>query len=103
MEELCEQFTLKELENEKLHVEASLLDEVLSRGNQCLQVKLCPICPFNREAFKNTLRKFWHPVKPVCFHELGFGLLLAKFEEFLDKTRVVRESPWNFDRNLVLC
>lgn len=58
--------------------------------------------PYNKEAFKNTLKKIWHIEKLVLFHELGFGLLMVEFEENLEKGRVLRESPWIFHRNLIL-
>lgn len=102
MEDQCDGLNLIELENEELHVESRPLDEVLFQGNHCLLVKLCSRQPFKREDFKSTLRKIWRPMNPVCFHELGSGLLLAEFENLLEKGRVMRDSPWNFDRSLVL-
>lgn len=102
VEELCERLTLTELEQEELLVEMSPLDEVLSRGNQCLVIKLCTRCPFNKEAFKAMLRKIWQLAELIYFHKLGFNLLLAEFEDNLDKNRVLCDSPWSFDRNLIL-
>lgn len=48
------------------------------------------------------MRKIWKPTKPIHFHELGSGIGLVEFEEKRDKERVMRDSPWNFDKCLIL-
>lgn len=53
-------------------------------------------------AFKTTMKKFWRLARSLHFHELGMGLMLAKFETKVDKKRVVTEGPSNFDMNLIL-
>lgn len=65
-------------------------------------IKLLSQKYFNREAFKATMRKVWKPTKPLWFHELGAGLLMAEFEDPSDKNRVIHDDPWNFDKCLIL-
>lgn len=91
--ELCERFTLTELEQEELVATMNPLSTMVSKGNHCLVIELCTSRPFNKEAFKFTLRKIWQPAKSVWFHELGFDLTLAEFEDYFDKKMMIRESP----------
>lgn len=51
-------------------------------------MKLLTSHPFNREAFKATMRKLWRPVKMMKYHKMDFGLLMLKYEEKLDKEMV---------------
>lgn len=62
--------------------------EVLNRGRNHLLVKILTQKYFNREAFKDTMKKFWKPTKPICFHELEVGMIMEKFEDLSDKNRV---------------
>lgn len=93
VEELCKCFTLTDLAQEELVATMNLLSNVVSRGNHCLVNKLCTGQPLHKEAFKSTLRKIWRLAKTVCFHELGFDLILAKFEDCMDKKWVTWDSP----------
>lgn len=54
------------------------------------------------EAFKQTLRKIWHPFKPLKFHEPGLGVILAEFSDANDKDHALDDGPWHFDKCLVL-
>ncbi|XP_042958115.1 uncharacterized protein LOC122293643 [Carya illinoinensis] len=58
--------------------------------------------PYNREAFKQTLKKIWRPVKKIWVKDLGSKILLVEFEDHQEKARVQCEGPWSFDRNLIL-
>lgn len=100
--ELCDQFNLIELEQEENFVEASSFDEVVAKGSFCLLAKLHTNRPFNWEAFKVTIQKIWRPLKMMKFYELGSGMISIEFEEKLDKDRVLCESAWNFDKELIL-
>lgn len=70
------------------------------QGANCLLVKLLTSKPFNREALKATMSKLWRPSKSLRFHEMGSSVLMFDFEEKLDKERVIRGSPWLFDKKL---
>lgn len=71
VENLCECLMITDLNKEETHVELSLVDEVVSRGKNCLLVKLLSKKYFNREAFKATMKKVWRPVKLLCFSEMA--------------------------------
>lgn len=98
----CERLMWMDLKQEEIAMEPSLVEEVNSRGQNCLLVKLLSQKYFNREAFKGKMKKVWKPVKPLCFCEMGMGMMLAEFEEPNDKTRVIRDGPWSFDKSLIL-
>lgn len=102
VDEIYDQLSPTELEEEEIHVESSVLEEVLKKGSHCLIGKLHTNHPYNRETFKSTMRKIWRAVKMIKFHELGMGMLLIEFEDKLDKDRVSRGGPWNFDKCLIL-
>lgn len=59
VEIICERLSLKELEQEAIQIDFGLLARVLSKGVNCLLVKLLLTKPFNREAFKATMKKCW--------------------------------------------
>lgn len=102
VEELCSQLNLAELEKEEFQVAASPLEEVISKGQNCLLTKFHTNRPYNREAFKTTMRKIWRPAKPIKFHEVGVGIMMVEFKEKADKDRILKEIPWNFDKCLLL-
>lgn len=73
--DLYDQLNLTKLEYEETLMEASPLEEVLTNEILCLVGKLLTNWMYNREAFKQTMKKIWLPTKPICFHyELGFGI-----------------------------
>lgn len=100
--QLCNRLQATELENKEIIVELESVEEVINRGKKCLLVKLLTNKYYNREAFKSTMKKIWRPVKPLCLSEIGDGLMMAEFEEYYDKLRVVCDGPWSFDKYLVL-
>lgn len=93
IDDLCGQLKLTELEQEAIHVDAQPLEEVIARGQHCLVTKLLTDRPYNREAFKVTMKKIWRLAKPVKFHEMGADMIMVVFEEKVDKTRVMRDGP----------
>lgn len=96
VEDLCDQITLTELE-EEVAVDIKSLEEVVMKGLCCLLLKLFTNGPYNREAFKVTLKKIWSLTSSVLFSKLVASIILAIFENITDKMRALRESPWKFD------
>lgn len=99
---LCECLSWTDLEQEEIVVTPNSIEEVWIRGKNCLLVKLLSMKYFNRKAYKATMKNVWKPIKPLRFHEMGAGMMLAEFEDPNDKNRVVRDGPWNFDKCLIL-
>lgn len=69
------------------------IEEVVSRGKNCLLVKLLTTMYYNGEAFNATMKKVWCHAKTLQFYEMGEGLVLVEFENCNDKLRVVRDGP----------
>lgn len=96
VEILCDRLRSTDLENEEVCLKMNLLEGVVNQENNCLFVKLLSNWYFNQETFKATMRKVWRPAKPLCFQEMGEGLMLAEFESQNDKTRVACDGSWHF-------
>lgn len=62
--------------------------------------KLLTFKYYNREAFKATMQRVWHLVKSLRFHNMGEGLMMAKFEMHI-KIRVW-DGPWSFEKSFIL-
>lgn len=99
---ICERLNPTKLEEEDIRIGPKAFREVVERGNNCLLLKLLLVRRFNREAFKQRLRKIWRLVKPIKFHEPGSSLFPAEFEDVNDKTHVLRNWSWYFDKSLIL-
>lgn len=102
VEELCDQLSLTELENEELQVHVSPLEEVISKGRNCLFAKLHTSRPYNQEAFMATMRKICRPIKLIHFLQVGSRMMMIEFEDRKDKERVLKKSPWDFEKCLLL-
>lgn len=102
LEELCQRLSLSEQQQEEILVDTTLLESHKNRGEKCLIMSLLTDKNYNREAFKQIMRKIWHPMKKVSFKDLGSRLILVEFEYCIEKDRVKRERPWSFDKHLVL-
>lgn len=55
------------LENEELVVDYNSIEEVVSRGKSYLLLRLLTTQYYNWEAFKNTMRRVWRPIKALRF------------------------------------
>lgn len=49
---------------------------------------------YNKEAFKQTVRKVWRLVKNISFKNSEPMMILVEFEDVKDGDRVSAESPW---------
>ncbi|XP_022841874.1 uncharacterized protein LOC111365549 [Olea europaea var. sylvestris] len=98
---LCAKLSLIAQEEDVLLVEE---DEVLipHRSDKCLLFKLLSSKHFNKEAFKGTMRRLWHPNRTLSIHDLFPNLHIAEFDDNRDKDRVKCEGPWVFGKQLVL-
>ncbi|XP_035547259.1 uncharacterized protein LOC118348856 [Juglans regia] len=102
LEFLYQHLSLSEKEKGEIHVESSLLESNITRGERCLVMSLLTDRYYNREALKNMMRKVWQPACKVPFKDLGSNLFLVEFEDDRDKQRILWEGPWSFDCYLVL-
>lgn len=100
--EMYQNLSLFEKERGELVVEPQDNESTVARRDKCLVVSLLIEKYYNRDAFKNTMRKIWQPVQKLVFKELGSKLLLVEFKDEHHGLRVMCKGPWSFDRNLVL-
>lgn len=66
----------------------------MERGSLCLLLKFLIARHYNKEAFKQMLRRIWHTQKQIKFYKLGTGWFLAEFKYVNDKEHVQRDGPW---------
>lgn len=57
LEEMYNLLSLFESENKEIEVDEELLAETISKGERCLIVSLLTNRHYNREAFKQTMKK----------------------------------------------
>ena len=58
--------------------------------------------PYNREAFKRTLRNLWKTEKGMSIRLIEDDIFLFSFDDEIDRDRVVNLEPWHFDNALVV-
>lgn len=75
---------------------------MITKESNYFIVKLHTSRTYNRKVFKNTIKIIWKPTMMIRFHEVGFDTLLVDFESKLNKEHVIHDSPWNFNKNIVL-
>lgn len=84
---------ITKLENEELVVDYNSIKEVVSKGKSCLLLRLLTTQYYNREAFKNTMRRVWCPIKALRFYKMGNSPLMAKFKQHNDKLKIMHDGP----------
>lgn len=87
MDNICKQLQSTDLENEEILVDFNSVAKVMDRGKMCLLMKLLTSKYYNREPFEAAMRRVWHPVKPLRFHDTREGLMIAKFELNSERSR----------------
>ncbi|KAF5464301.1 hypothetical protein F2P56_014388 [Juglans regia] len=95
-------FSLSEVEQADVGIQDSLQGSIDDHKDYCLIFSLLTRKFFNKEAFKSVMRTVWSPVKGVKFFDLGENVFLAQFADQGDKKKVCLNSPWSFNKNLVL-
>lgn len=74
-------------------------DEIFRRT---LAGKLWSDNTYNVRAFKQTIVQSWHLRNPVEIQDLSRNLYLFRFATRKDAENVLKNGPWNFDRNLLI-
>lgn len=65
--------------------------------------KLLNSKPFNKESLKHTMKNIWRTSEEVSVSEWKNGdRFLFSFKSELDRRRVLRGSPWSFDKSLLV-
>lgn len=58
--------------------------------------------PYSIRAFKQTITQAWRLKNPVEIQDLNKNLFLFRFSTKKDADAVLKNGPWNFDRNLLI-
>lgn len=85
LEKLYKRFSLTDQEDEEIQVEPNMLHDAAFRNGKCLIITLLTNRHYNKEAFKQTMKKIWHPVKLIKFSDLDPTLFLVEFDDVRDK------------------
>lgn len=102
IEELYKKLFLMEQEDEELLADVrKLLNERLKNG-LCLLVRVLTERPYNKEAFKTTVKRPCRYIKSLLFCDLSPSIMFVEFSDGRDKAPAVWEGPWFFDKRLVL-
>ncbi|KAJ1420313.1 Zinc knuckle CX2CX4HX4C [Sesbania bispinosa] len=84
-------------------VELIVLEEdCLKESDAWLIGRLATQSVYNVRAFKNTMMNVWKPRHGMEIHDIGRNLFSFRFFSAKDRDFVLKESPWNFDRSLVV-
>lgn len=79
VDSLCERLKLTKLENEEILIDLKSVQKVITRGKNCLLIKLLLVKYYNRKTFKATRKKVWCPTKAMKFVEMERDMMMAKF------------------------
>ena len=56
----------------------------------------------NMEAMKNVLSNVWKSFSGMSIKEVGDRLYIFKFENQMEKERVLMRQPWTFNKSLLV-
>ncbi|KAI8020717.1 hypothetical protein LOK49_LG03G03472 [Camellia lanceoleosa] len=71
-------------------------------ANLCLIVKILSLRPINLQTMWATLVLIWRLFRGVKFSVVEENLFLLQFDHLVDKTKVLTNEPWSFDKHLLL-
>ncbi len=57
----------------------------------------------NIDAVARTFRPLWKTERDFTIHDMGDNKALFMFEDKIDVERIIQNSPWAYDRSLVIC
>ncbi|XP_050238280.1 uncharacterized protein LOC126687767 [Mercurialis annua] len=100
--EACAQMRLTEDEQTTITLEDVVDDFADERAKLCLVGKLLTQIPYNLNHLRNSLISAWKLVKGFNVKDVGNDLFICELFTKNDKNRILREGPWNFDKQLIL-
>ncbi|XP_050211681.1 uncharacterized protein LOC126661845 [Mercurialis annua] len=98
----CSQLRLTEDEQETITLEDVIDDNADAKAELCLVGKLLTQKPYNLAHMKNALTSAWRLAKGFTIRDIGDELFVLEFYSKVDRNRILREGPWNFDKQLIL-
>ncbi|XP_050222712.1 uncharacterized protein LOC126672803 [Mercurialis annua] len=100
--ELYAKLNLTEDEEVAINLEDVIDDEIEQKANLSLVGKLLTKKPYNLIHMKNALSSAWRLAKGFSIKEIGDNLFVCEFKTKTDRTRILNEAPWHFDKQLIL-
>ncbi|XP_050212901.1 uncharacterized protein LOC126664516 [Mercurialis annua] len=98
----CSQLRLTEDEQETITLEDVVDENADDKAELSLIGKLFTQKPYNLIHMKNALSSAWRLAEGFSIRHVGDDLFVCEFFSKLDKNRILREGPWNFDKQLIL-
>ncbi|XP_050217790.1 uncharacterized protein LOC126668645 [Mercurialis annua] len=100
--EACAQLSLTEEEQTAVNLE-DVVDEVVEEKSELSVVgRLLTKKPYSLNHMKNALASAWRLAKGFNIRDVGDNLFICEFFSKIDRTRILREGPWHFDKQLIL-
>ncbi|GMY07172.1 hypothetical protein FCV25MIE_02411 [Fagus crenata] len=104
-EELLEEwrkFSLTEDEGPGVTLEDDAMGASKALGTHCLLGRLLTGKLFKQEVFKGSMLRLWGVARGITAHTIGDNLFVFKFPDSIERSRVMKGTPWLFDNCLVL-
>ncbi|XP_050238341.1 uncharacterized protein LOC126687827 [Mercurialis annua] len=96
------QLRLTDHEQSVITLEDVVDDEAEDKANMSLVGKLFTRKPYNLIHMKNALVSAWRLAKGFNLKDIGDNLFVCEFYSKSDRSRILREGPWHFDKQLIL-
>ena len=100
--ELCRRMQLSDKEKLLINLRKDPIVKSKKEVQFSILFKLLTTRAFNVEAFKGTVRSLWMGRRGVTIRAIEDNLFMAVFQERDDLERVFVQSPWAFDKKLIL-
>ncbi|PON40053.1 hypothetical protein PanWU01x14_299960 [Parasponia andersonii] len=94
--------SITEEEGEVIGVSESVVMKGRKEVQRGLLGKLLIHKPFNKNAFKETMKDSWQLLHGLLITEIGRNIFLFAFEDVADRDAVLDRKPWNFNKCLLV-
>ncbi|KAI8016633.1 Uncharacterized protein LOK49_LG05G03299 [Camellia lanceoleosa] len=102
VEALSRGLSLTEAEEDLVALDVDHTKATQLVASLCLIGKLLSVRPVNLAVMRATLVQVWRLFRGVKFSVVGENLFLLQFDHLVDKTKVLTNGPWSFDKHLLL-
>ncbi|OMP10859.1 hypothetical protein COLO4_04212 [Corchorus olitorius] len=102
LEDMWKKFSLTEEEESDVVVDPKLIANTLDEGKACLIGKLLSRRAVNIEVMRNILHWVWKLSGGLQIQAVGDKLFIFQFEKEIEKDRVFQQSPWSFNKALLV-
>ena len=100
--ELCRRMQLSDKETNRVSLRWEPILKSQKEAQFSILFKILTNRVFNAEAFKGTVRSLWAGSGGVTIRDIEENLFMAVFRTSADIEKVFVQSPWTFDKKLIL-